>query len=302
MTTTFCEDVERRGIGRRWPACRAARWRPASRRLRDAWMLRADGEHGLVRGGEPLGLVGRRACADRRAAGWRRECARGCVMFSGALTIAAIVRWPSVVGPMSTMRDAIGLRARRARSTARCRRPTRAGRSAPMRKPKCASGVGICAAARPAAPAARVTSDGERDAPAATASATARRASKARSTSITATPSSIRAIVRRGDGGLSRERDPAVARRAAAIVAPRCESRDRPRTSPDRRADAARAPPGRCRAARRGRGRGRGAPRASPAAAAASTYSLDDRRRCRAARTRGDRAPARSARGTGVRS
>ena len=48
------------------------------------------------------------ACADRPAAGSRRESGSRFRMFSGALTMAAIVRWPSVVATEIDDPDAIG--------------------------------------------------------------------------------------------------------------------------------------------------------------------------------------------------
>src|SRR5439155_23212944 len=71
-------------------------------------------------------------------------------MFSGALTIAAMVRWPSVVGPTSMILTRSDLLAVSSKyfsiASAGASWP-----SLPIRKPKCDSGEGACAPAGKAA-------------------------------------------------------------------------------------------------------------------------------------------------------
>ena len=256
MIDDVVEDVERGGVARPWPASRAARWPPASRRLptrgcRRRWRARPCAS---PRAGAPRRPGSVRGSAG---AGWPRGCDRDSGCCRAALTMAAMVRWPSVVVPMSTILHAVRLRRRRARSTCSISSAVASRPSVPMRKPKCASGVG----------------DLRRRAGAPRAGARPRQAG------------------RRGNAAerLGGARRPIMAPpgTGARSVAPRCDAGIVPEL--ERRADAARVPPARCRAARRGRGRGRAALRAGPWP---PRRRCTRRRpmRCRAGRRRGDRA------------
>ena len=125
ITTTFCRICRASPDRSPWPARRAARWRPASRRSPTRGCCTPMATTALCVAASRSASSGEsvRGSASR----WLSRDLSRFRMLSGATTIAAIVRWLSVVGPRSDDLDAVRNRPRRARSTSRWRLRTRAG-------------------------------------------------------------------------------------------------------------------------------------------------------------------------------